>query len=197
MHFLNKNCEFCLRFHISLKLVPNIPFDNITALVQIMAWGLNGSMPLSQPMTVSLLTHICVTRFQWVSCLIPEKNGRQYNSWCIKHQPCSSLRCCSLHDDVIKWNPFRITGPLCGDQWPVTPPPPPPHTTTTTTTHTHTHTLKGQWRGALNFSLICAWINGWANNHEAGDLRRHRAHNDVTLMVGAFIITTFQNTSIN
>ena len=28
---------------------------------------------------------------------------------------------------------------------------------------------KGQWRGALMFSLICAWINGWVNHHEAGD----------------------------
>ena len=35
---------------------------------------------------------------------------------------------------------------------------------------------KGQWRGALLFSLICARINGWVNNGEAGDLRRHRAH---------------------
>ena len=41
---------------------------------------------------------------------------------------------------------------------------------------------KGQWRGALMFSLICAWINGWVNNREAGDLRRHRAHCDVTVM---------------
>ena len=35
---------------------------------------------------------------------------------------------------------------------------------------------KGQWRGALMFSLICVWINGWVNNREAGDLRRHRGH---------------------
>ena len=41
---------------------------------------------------------------------------------------------------------------------------------------------KGQWRGALMFSLICVWINGWANNREAGYLRRCRAHNDVTVM---------------
>ena len=41
---------------------------------------------------------------------------------------------------------------------------------------------KGQWRGALMSSLICAWINGWLNNREAGDLRRHRAHYDVTVM---------------
>ena len=32
------------------------------------------------------------------------------------------------------------------------------------------------------FSLICAWINGWVNNHETGDLRRHRTHNDVIVM---------------
>ena len=34
---------------------------------------------------------------------------------------------------------------------------------------------KGQWRGALLFSLICAWTNGWVNNREAGDLSRHRS----------------------
>ena len=41
---------------------------------------------------------------------------------------------------------------------------------------------KGQWRGALMFSLICVWINGWVNNREAGDLRRYRAHYGVTVM---------------
>ena len=41
---------------------------------------------------------------------------------------------------------------------------------------------KGQWRGPLMFSLICAWINGWVHNGEAGDLRRYRAHYDVTVM---------------
>ena len=41
---------------------------------------------------------------------------------------------------------------------------------------------KGQWRGALMFSLICVWINGWVNNLEAGDLRRCRAHYDVIVM---------------
>ena len=38
---------------------------------------------------------------------------------------------------------------------------------------------KGQWRGALMFYLICAWISGWVNDREAGDFRRHRAHYDV------------------
>ena len=63
-------------------------------------------------------------------------------------------------------NIFRVTCRLCGEftghRWI-------PH--------------KGQWRGALMFSLICAWIHGWVNNGEAVDLRRHRAHYDVTVMV--------------
>ena len=42
---------------------------------------------------------------------------------------------------------------------------------------------KGQWHGALLFSLICVWINGWVNNSGAGDLRCHRAHYDVTVMI--------------
>ena len=42
---------------------------------------------------------------------------------------------------------------------------------------------KGQWRGAWKFSLMCAWINGWVNNSKAGDLRCHRAHYDVIVMI--------------
>ena len=38
-----------------------------------------------------------------------------------------------------------------------------------------------RWRGALMFSLICVWINGWVNNGDVGDLRRHRAHYGVTV----------------
>ena len=41
---------------------------------------------------------------------------------------------------------------------------------------------KGQRRGALMFSVICAWINGWVNNREPGDLRFHCAHYDVIVM---------------
>ena len=41
---------------------------------------------------------------------------------------------------------------------------------------------KGQWHGAKMFSLICAWTNTWANNRDAGGLRRYRVHYDVTVM---------------
>ena len=69
------------------------------------------------------------------------------------------------HDDVIKWKHFPRYWPFVRgiQRSPVNS----PH--------------KGQWRGALMFSLICVWINGWVNNREAGDLRRHRAHYDVTV----------------
>ena len=60
-------------------------------------------------------------------------------------------------------NIFRVTGHLCGE-------------------FTGNSLHKGQWRGALMFSLICVWINDWVNNREAGDLRRYRAHCDVTVM---------------
>ena len=41
---------------------------------------------------------------------------------------------------------------------------------------------KGQWCRALMFSLICTWINGWVNNHEADDLGRLRTHYGVIVM---------------
>ena len=53
---------------------------------------------------------------------------------------------------------------------------------------------KGQWRGALIFSLICVWINGWVNNREAGDLRRYRAHYDVTVIIICNAIYSCDNT---
>ena len=52
---------------ISLTLVPKAPINNIPALVQIVAWCRPGDKPLSAPMVVSLLTHICVTWPQWVN----------------------------------------------------------------------------------------------------------------------------------
>ena len=50
----------------ALKFVPKGPINNIPALIQIMAWRRPGDKPLSEPMIVSLPTHICVTRPQWV-----------------------------------------------------------------------------------------------------------------------------------
>ena len=74
-------------------------------------------------------------------------------------------------------NIFRVTGHLCGEWWiPCT---------------------KGQWRGALMFSLICARINGWVNNGEAGYLRRHRAHYDVIVMSVESTWYHYSNPAVN
>ena len=63
--FLNENVLISIK--ISLKFIPKGPINNIPALVQIMAWRRPGDKPLSEPMMVNLLTHICVTRPQWVN----------------------------------------------------------------------------------------------------------------------------------
>ena len=52
---------------------------------------------------------------------------------------------------------------------------------------------KGQWRGALMFSLICAWTHDWASQRDADDLRRHRAHYDVNVMIAG----DFDKTSLS
>ena len=62
--FLNENVW--IPIEISLKFVPKGSFKNNPALFQIMAWRRPGDKPLSEPMLVSSLTHICVTRPQWV-----------------------------------------------------------------------------------------------------------------------------------
>ena len=71
--FLNENAWILIK--ISLKFVPKGPINKIPALVQIMAWRRSGDKPLSEPMMVSLLTHICVTRPQWVKY---QASGRHF-----------------------------------------------------------------------------------------------------------------------
>ena len=65
--FLNKNVWFPIK--ISLKFVPKGQINKIPAMVQIMDWRRPGDKPLSEPMVVSLPTHICVIRPQWVKPL--------------------------------------------------------------------------------------------------------------------------------
>ena len=67
--FFNENVWSSIK--ISLKFVRKGPINNIPALVQIMAWRRPGDKPLSGPMMVSLPTHICVTRPQWVKHVTP------------------------------------------------------------------------------------------------------------------------------
>ena len=62
--FVNENVWIPIK--ISLKFVSKGPINNIPTLVQIMAWCQPGDKLLSEPMMISLMTHICVTRPQWV-----------------------------------------------------------------------------------------------------------------------------------
>ena len=62
---LNENIWITIKN--SLKFVPKVPINNIPAVVQIMAWRRPGDKALSETMLVSLPTHICNTRPQWVN----------------------------------------------------------------------------------------------------------------------------------
>ena len=84
----------------------------------------------------------------------------------VMNEEWESLKSAANHHDVITWKHFSRCWPFV---WGIRRSPVnSPH--------------KGQWRGALMFSLICPWIKGSVNNREAGDLRRHRAHYDVIVM---------------
>ena len=82
-----------------------------------------------------------------------------------------------LHDDAIKWKHFPRYWPFVRGI----------HRSPVNSPH------KGQSRRALMFSLICAWANGWVNTREAGELRRHRAHYDVTVMSNRFSLRWMMN----
>ena len=78
--FFNENVWISIK--ISLQFVPKGPINNISALVQIMAWRRSGAKPLSEPMMVSLPTHICVTRPQWViPVYVRECNSHCCGKW--------------------------------------------------------------------------------------------------------------------
>ena len=87
--FLNENTSISI--NISLKFVPEGQINNIPALVQIMAWRRLGAMPLSEPIMVSLLMHICVTRPQWVK----SSQCRSFEDWA----PVDFIYGCS----IFKW----------------------------------------------------------------------------------------------
>ena len=70
------------------------------------------------------------------------------------------------HDDIIEWKHFPRYWPFVRGI----------HRSPVNSPH------KGQWREALVFSSICAWINSWVNNREVGYLRCQHAHYDVTVM---------------
>ena len=102
-----------------------------------------------------LYTHKRVMNFKWIL----HRVSKSYTN-------IGNINPSATHDDVIKWKHFPRYWPFVRGI----------HRSPLNSPH------KGQWRGALMFSLICVWINGWVHNREAGDLRRYHAHYDVIVM---------------
>ena len=96
----------------------------------------------------------------------------------------STIKWIGLHDDVIKWKHFLRHWQFVRGI----------HRCPVISPH------ECQWRGALMFSLISAWIKGWVNNREAGDFRHHHAHYEVIVMLLEIISLTglpFSNMASN
>ena len=113
----------------------------------------------------------------WINNYIPPSFYERYyistpsTQWwicCVSNRGPSSdeVRRHAFHADVIKWKHFARYWPFVRGI----------HRSPVNSPH------KGQWRWALVFSLICTRINGWVYNREAGELRHHGAHYDVTAM---------------
>ena len=97
--FLNENVW--IPFKISLKFVPKGRINNIPALVQVMAWCRPGDKPLSEPMMVSLPTHICVTRPQWVNTRVQSSPNITINITGPLMQLFSSKHLLILYSEII------------------------------------------------------------------------------------------------
>ena len=106
---------------------------------------------------------LCTFSCSYIICLI----SIDYMNYLPIFSRTALLKLEQSHDDVIKWKHFPRNWPFVRGI----------HRSPVNSPH------KGQWRGALMFSLICVWINDWVNNREDGDLRSYRAHYDVIVMV--------------
>ena len=162
--------ELCARFVIHCVLYTKpFNFSSIPTGIGIPFINLRRSDDrLRFIMGITLPIRRCVSELRPGVTSLASRQSRkpqyQWNSPTEREQIYSmdSLR---YHDDVIKWKHFSRYWPIVKGI----------HRSPLNSPH------KAQWRGALMFSLICASINGWVHNHEAGDLRRHCAHYDVTV----------------
>ena len=168
VNFLPKECSSWVAKIFKTYFVINI-WTNAGILL-IRPLGTNFSEILIKIHTFSFKKmHLKMSSAKWRPfCLgFSELNKRQFQVWSSSPRPNQNKAVgVPHHDDVIKWKHFPRYRPFVRgiQRSPVNS----PH--------------KGQWRRALVFSMICARINGWVNNGEAGDLRRNHAHYDVTVM---------------
>ena len=92
-------------------------------------------------------------------------------SWWMAHQVRGNRH---GHGDVIKWKHFPRYCPLCGEF----------------TGHRWIPLTKVSNTELWCFLWSAPWINGWVNNREAGDLRRHRVHYDAILMIRGYLLNS-------
>ena len=119
-------------------------------------WFANGFFPLK-------VWYVILWKLQWVHVHVNVTTSQTtWNSTLFFQQNYLMWN----HDDVIKWKHFPRNWPFVREI----------HRSPVNFPH------KGQWRGALMFSLMYAWINDWVNNREAGDLRLQHGHYDVIVM---------------
>ena len=104
--------------------------------------------------TISEIQEICL--FDAPLNILISLRHLWYISWLLVHMIASS-----------NGNIFRVTGPLCGEF----------------ASHRWIPLPKASDAGLWCFLWSMPWINGWVNNRDADDLRRHRAHYVCNVMV--------------
>ena len=117
--------------------------------------------PVIYPTIYHFVTEMCTCVYISVTkwCIVGYLFDALWDLWD------GSIDSIHIHNDVIKWKHF-----LC--YWPFL----------------QEFTSPGEFptqrpvTRSFDFSLICAWINNWVNNREAGDLRHHRGHYEVNVM---------------
>ena len=123
------------------------------ALFQVFVWHRTGDTPLPEPIAT-----------QFIEAYERPLTSMRYGMTHVRHVFAHNI----VHIFMMtssNGNIFRVTGHLCGE---FTGPRWIPRTKASD--------------AELWCFFICVWINGWVNNREAGDLRRYRAHCDVTVM---------------
>ena len=109
---LNENVWISIK--ISLKFLPNGPINNVPALVPIMTWRRPGDKPSSEPMMVSLLTHTCATRPQWVKYM----NYHFFSSLHDIFPSCAHVQVVYVFISIVQSIFLSIISPFC-HWWPL------------------------------------------------------------------------------
>ena len=109
--FLNENVSISIK--ISLKFILKGPTNNIPTLVQIMVWRRPGAKPLSEPMMVILLTHICGTWSQWVNPQWVSQSVNTYRGAVSRHCLHEIVMCDACYRalfaiGIVCWTFYRI-----------------------------------------------------------------------------------------